>query len=320
MFLDRPDVVIATSPQLLVGLAGWWVARCKRVPFIFEVRDLWPESLAAVGVGTESSWLHRALTKIARFLYRNSDHIVVVTAAFKAHLVRHWRIPAGRISIIENGVESSIFSPHISHDEIRRELSAEGKFMICYAGTLGMAHGLKTLVSVAERMQREAPNVLFLLIGEGAEKEHIVSLAQARNLTNIRFLGQQPRTRIPAYIAASDAGLVLLKKTELFKTVIPTKLLECMSCGRPVILGVDGQARKLVQDAQAGLFFQPEDKPGLAQAILSLAANPQLRELMGRNGRRYALRHFSREHTAGLYLQLLQDMLGESSRPRSAAA
>jgi len=273
LFLSRPDVVIATSPQLLVGLSGWWLARVKRVPFVFEVRDLWPESLVAVGMGDPDSFLHRGLGKIASFLYRRCDRVVVVSPAFKDHLIKHWQVPPKKISVIENGVETGLFSPGAPDQELRRALGAEGKFVVCYIGTIGMAHGLETLVEAAARLRESSPQVLFLLVGEGAEKERIISLAHSRGLTNVRFVDQQPREKIPAYIRASDVCLVLLKKTELFKTVIPTKMLEFMACARPVILGVDGQARKIVDEAQAGLFMEPENPDALTNAIMHLAAN-----------------------------------------------
>ena len=320
LFLSRPDVVIATSPQLLVGLSGWWLARAKRVPFVFEVRDLWPESLAAVGMGDQNSLLHRLLAKIAGFLYRSCDHVVVVTPAFEDHLVEHWHMPRAKISIVGNGVEPDLFSPQNASTDLRRELGADGKFVVCYIGTMGMAHGLETMVEAAARLQHSAPEVLFLLVGEGAEKEHVISLARSRGLTNLRFVDQQPREKIVTYICASDVCLVLLKKADLFKTVIPTKMLEFMSCARPVLLGVDGQARKIVEEAQAGIFVEPENAADLAQAVIRLAADPGLRESLGRNGRRHILQKFSRPHTAQVYLDVLERLTGKDQRHGVLAA
>lgn len=304
--LDKPDVVIGTSPQLLVALAGWWLARCKRVPFVFEVRDLWPESLAAVGVGGESSLLHRTLGAIAGFLYRRSSHIVVVTPAFKEHIVRHWHVPEQKISIVENGVETDLFRP----DAPRRAAGSDGRFLICYIGTMGMAHGLETLISAAEILQQSLPKAMFQLIGEGAEKEHIVELARARGLENISFLDQQPREDIPGFIAGADVCLVMLKKSELFKTVIPTKLLEYMACGRPALIAVDGQARQIVEEASAGVFVEPENSRALADAVLSLASRSDLREQMGRNGRQYIVENLSRQKTAEEYVKVLSVVIG----------
>src|SRR5580704_11870259 len=320
MFLHRPELVIASSPQLLVGLSGWWLARCNGVPFVFEVRDLWPESVAAVGVSGHNSPLHRFLAKIAGFLYRSCDRLVVVTPAFKEYLVEHWRVPEEKIFVVENGVETSLFSRLAPNLAIRRELGAEGKFVASYIGTMGNAHGLETLLEAATLLRERAPNVLFLLVGEGAEKERIVSLARSRELTNVRFVGQQAREKIPAYITASDACLVLLKRSELFKTVLPTKMLEFMSCARPVILGVDGYAREVLEQANAGIFVTPENPAALADAVIQLADDPALRESLGRNGRQHVLQYFSRQHTAKVYLDVLQDLLERGQRCAPAAA
>jgi glycosyltransferase involved in cell wall biosynthesis len=306
--LRKPDVIIATSPQLLCALSGWWLAFWKRVPFVFEVRDLWPESLAAVGAGSEGTLLHRTLGAIAGFLYRRADRIVVVSPAFKEHLIRYWNVPAGKISIVENGVETDLFRPDPRAMEVRQQLKLEDRLLICYIGTMGNAHGLETLIAAAEELQTALPNPMFLLIGEGAEKERIVELAAARGLTNIQFLGQQPRERIPAYVSAADLCLVILKKTELFKTVIPTKLLEYMACERPVIVAVDGQARQIVEEANAGVFVEPENSKALVKAILNLAEDPERRRQMGGSGRQYIVSKFSREKTARAYIAVLEGL------------
>lgn len=318
LFLPQPDVVIASSPQLLVALSGWWLARCKRVPFVFEVRDLWPESLVAVGIGNGSSPLHRALASIAGFLYRRSSHIVVVTPAFEDHLVEHWSVPRKKISVVENGVETELFSPQPAI-ELRRELGADNKFVVSYIGTIGMAHGLETLITAADKLRETNPDVLFLIVGEGAEKEKIIALARRKGLANLRFVDQQPREKIPAYIGASDVCLVLLKKTEVFKTVIPTKMLEFMSCGRPVILGVEGQARAILDEARAGIAIEPENPAGLVKAILQLAANRDAARIMGENGRAFIVRKFSRRHTAEKYVRVLERLLNlPQSQPRES--
>lgn len=308
--LPRPDVIIATSPQLLVGLSGWWLGFTRGIPFVFEVRDLWPESLTAVGIGSENSLLHQSLAKIARFLYDRSNRVVVVTPAFKDRLIEDWRVPAEKISVVENGVETDMFSPDAFIDEnIREQLGLEGKFVASYIGTMGNAHGLETLLNAASRLRQETPKVVFLLIGEGAEKERIKATAKSRGLTNVQFLDQQPREKIPAFILASDACLVLLKKTDVFKTVIPTKMLEFMSCARPVILGVDGQARQIVEEAGAGLAIEPENADALAHAIKSLENNRGAGTALGQNGRKYIVEKFSRAHTAEKYIEILREVV-----------
>ena len=313
LFLSRPDVVIATSPQLLVGLSGWWLARWKRVPFVFEVRDLWPESLAAVGMGDGNSLLHRALGKIAAFLYRHSDRVVVVTLAFEDYLVEHWRVPREKISVIENGVETQLFAPEPATD-LRMELGVEGKFVVSYIGTMGMAHGLETILAAATQLRDTNPGIVFLILGEGADKDRIVALARERGLHNLRFVAQQPRQEIPAYICASDACLVLLKKTDLFKTVIPTKMLEFMSCARPVVLGVDGQARTILEEARGGLVIEPENSVALASAICCLAANREMARQLGQNGREHMVHKYSRRQTAEKYIGVLERLLNPPER------
>jgi colanic acid biosynthesis glycosyl transferase WcaI len=329
LFQSHPDVVIATSPQLLVGLSGWWLAQWKRVPFVFEVRDLWPESLAAVGMGDGNSVLHRALAKIAGFLYRHSDRVVVVTSAFEDYLVDHWGVPREKISVIENGVETRLFTPEPFAVEpgsveagtgLRRELNAEGKFIVSYIGTMGMAHGLETIIAAAAQLRDTDPGIVFLMLGEGSEKERIVALARERGLTNLRFIDQQPREKIPACIRASDACLVLLKKTALFKTVIPTKMLEFMSCGRPVILGVDGQARTILEEARGGLVIEPENADALVNAIRYLAANPETACKLGQNGREHVMRKFSRQQSSERYLRVLEHLLKLPERHSTRAA
>ena len=319
-FLESPDLVIATSPQLLVGLSGWWIAKIKRVPFVLEVRDLWPESLSAVGVGDSNSLLHRVIGKVARFLYDKADHIAVVTPAFRERLVQSWRVPPENVSVVPNGVETALFSPHALDPHLRASLGADGKFLVSYIGTLGLAHGLESLIGAAEILQATAPDVLFMLLGEGADRERIAALAKAKRLTNINFVPQQPREKIPAYICASDACLVLLRKSEVFETVIPTKMLEFMSCARPVILGVRGQAQQIVAKAGAGIYVEPGNPRALADAVLRLRTERALCEALGRNGREYILQNLSRRCTAADYLRLLESLCPAGKLARRSAA
>jgi glycosyltransferase involved in cell wall biosynthesis len=246
--------------------------------------------------------------------------VAVVTPAFKEYLVEHWHVAPGKIAIVQNGVDTDLFSPQETNGDLTRELATEGKFVVSYIGTLGLAHALDTLLEAAARLRDSHPEVLFLLVGEGSDKERLVSLARSQRLSNLRFVDQQPREKIPAYICASHACLVLLKKADVFKTVIPTKMLEFMACARPVILGVDGQARKIIEDAQAGLFVEPQSADELAQAITLLAGNPSLRESFGRNGRRHILSRYSRRQTADVYIEVLDELVGNNRRRRKLAA
>ncbi len=311
--LAKPDLIIGSSPQLLVGLSAWWLALAKQVPFIFEVRDLWPESLVAVGAGADGSLLHTTLAKIAGFLYEKANCVTVVTPAFKDYLIQNWGLPAEKIAIVENGVETELFAPASPSvmQPLRRELGLDSKFVVSYIGTMGNAHGLGTLLDAASQLRQQLPEVQFLLVGEGAEKRQIQASARSQGLTNIHFLDQQPRERIPALISASDACLVLLKKTDVFKTVIPTKMLEFMACERPLIVGVEGQAREIMETAQAGIAIEPENSQALAAAINQLVENPEARDMMGKQGREYIIKKFSRAATAQKYLEIIQSLTRE---------
>lgn len=305
-FLDPPDVLVATSPQLLGCLAGLWIARLKGVPFVFEVRDLWPESLTVDANSALNRQVRAVLSRIASLLYRCADHIVVVTSAFKKYIVEHYQIAPERISIVMNGVELDEFTPSAEPDSVVEEFQLSGRFVVSFIGVLGNAHGLETVAHAAARLQESRPEALLLLVGEGADRSNVEALSARMGLKNLRIVGQQPRGKIPALIRASSAGMVLLRKSEVFKTVIPTKLLEFMACGRPVILGAEGQAREVVQNAGCGVCIPPEDSESLAAAIERLFIDPQLRNRLGANGRQYVVRYLSRGQTAKDYTAVLK--------------
>ena len=310
IFLRRPDVVIATSPQLFVGLTGRWLGWIKRVPFILEVRDLWPESITASGMGRDTDLAIRLLRALSAFLYRTCTHVVVVTPAFKQEIVTKWQVRAEKISLVENGVETDLFTPEVSpDDDVKRELSLEDKFVVSYIGTLGLAHGLHAVIKTATVLQSTFPDIQFLFVGEGADKARLISLVSDLKLTNVHFLLQQSRQKIPSIICASDVCLVVLRKASVFETVIPTKMLEFMACGRPVILGVDGQARQIIAAANAGLCIEPEDHMALAQAITRLYLDRGLCKALGDNGRKYVVDHLSRQRTAKTYTGVLANVI-----------
>ena len=302
----RPDVLIATSPQFLVGVAGLWLSKLLRVPFVFEVRDLWPASIVAVGALPAGSAPVRALEVLEKTLYRAADRIVAVTDSFVDEIASRG-VDAGKIRVVKNGVDLAAFRPMPKENEVRARLGLQGKFVATYVGTHGMAHGLGTILDAAERLK---PNdrFRFLLVGEGAEKAKLKALAHERGLTNVIFLDQQPRETIPAHIAASDVCLVLLRAHGLFKTVLPSKIFEFWGCARPVVLGVEGEARKLVEDAGAGVVFAPEDATGLVEALERLAEAPERVIALGDAGRRYVETNFSRTALARKYLEILREV------------
>ena len=269
-----------------------------------EVRDLWPESIVAADMGGESSTTVKILGKIAALLYRKAAHIVVVSPAFKEVLIRDWHVSPQRISVVSNGVDTNLFKPIPSDKN-----GQTGKFVVSYIGTLGAAHGLSTVVEAARLLSNADANVQFLIVGEGAEKVDLMQLVKSYNIENIQFISQQPRSKIPGFICESDVCLVPLKNSAIFKTVIPTKMLEFMACGRPVILGVEGQAKEILEKANAGLAVAPENPEHLVKAIERLRSDENLRDSLGNNGVEYVFNNFSRESTSVSYLELLENIL-----------
>jgi glycosyltransferase involved in cell wall biosynthesis len=318
LFLPRPEVIIGTSPQMLAAVAGLWLAKLRGVPFIFEVRDLWPESLAGVGLAGHKQALYRLVGRLAAMLYRRSDHVVVVSPAFREHLHRNWNVPLERISIVVNGVEPQVFSPAPPDQRLLGELGLAGKFVVSYIGMLGSAQGVSTILEAAALL-RHRPEIAFLLVGDGAERGRIEGQVREQKLENLKLLPQQPRSAVPGLIASSNACLVVLRDAEVFKTVIPTKMLEFMSCARPVVVAVQGQAREIVEAAEAGICVPPENPGALAAAVERLYGDEAERERLGQNGRRYIVGHMSREQTASDYLKVIERVVEAVQPPRVPA-
>ena len=309
LLVQRPDVLIATSPQLLTAASGAWLSTLLRVPFVFEVRDLWPQSIVEVGALKADSLLVKVLEKLERFLYGRADHIVAVTDTFVEELAQRG-VSRGKISVIKNGVDLTLFQPRPRDEALRTELGmGPDDLFSLYVGTHGMAHGLGTILDAATKL-RDSPRFRFVLVGEGADKAALQARVRAEGLRSVTFIDKQPRERISALLAASDVSLVLLRDRPLFKTVLPSKIFEIMGAARPLILGVDGEARELViEQAQAGRYIPPENPDALVDALQQLAAHPATGREQGARGRAFVERHFSREALAQKYLELLKSVV-----------
>jgi colanic acid biosynthesis glycosyl transferase WcaI len=308
----RNGVIIATSPQILVGAAGCAVGTLRFLPWVFEVRDLWPESLVGVGQATADSLLYRSVGRLADFLYRHATHIVVDGEGKRRHLIDHG-LEERKISVIRNGVEEDFCldpdseAAREARCKLRKEWGLRDEFVLLYAGTLGMAHGLETVLQSAERL-RGRPGIVFLLMGAGAEREQLCQVIAKMRLSNVQVLEKQPRERVPDFLAAADACLVPLRNKEVFKTAIPSKMFEAMAAGRPVILGVEGEAKEILLASQAGLAVQPEDPGAMAAAILKLQKEPLLCRALGGKGRQVVLDKYLRPTQAAKYLDLLNEL------------
>lgn len=305
-FLSKTDVVISTSPQFFNGLAGYIVSRIKRAPWLLEIRDLWPESIVAVGA-IQNERMISALEAIERFVYRKADHIVAVTNAFKRHIEQHGG-DAAKITVIRNGVDLTFFRELPPDDAYADQIGVAGKFVASYVGTHGMAHGLDTIIGAAELL-RERKDIVFLMAGDGAERSRLQEEIARRGLQNIIMLGQLPKDDMPKLWSVSDVSLVLLRNLDLFLTVIPSKIFESMAMKKPIVLGVKGESREIIEAADAGITIEPENASELAQAIEHLADSSELCDKFGDSGYKYVCEHFDRSVLAQRFEQVLSSMV-----------
>jgi len=313
----RADVVIATSPQFFAGWAGWPVARAHGAPFVLEIRDIWPDSIVAVGALPDGRVI-QALGKLEHALYDGADHIVAVGDGYRMNMIRKGIGPS-KISVVTNGVDVDLFEPREPDQELRARLGFSPEtFVITFAGTIGMASGLEVALGAARRLKaRGRDDIAFLLVGDGAVRAGLEQQALAEGLTNVVFTGLVQRAELPAYLASSDACLVHFRKDELFGTILPSKFFEDAAMKRPILLGFEGDARAMLKEADCGIAFEPSNDEELAAAAERLAAAPpEERRRLGENGRRYVLEHFDRRALAHDYLEVLERVRADHRRGR----
>lgn len=281
LFVKSPDVIVATSPQFFCALGGWMLAAIRRKPFVFELRDIWPASITAVGA-MKPSLAIRLLERLELFLYRHADRIVSVTNSFKAELGQRG-IDTSKIDVVINGVDLSIYQPTPRDAELAARYGLQEKFVAAYIGTHGMAHALDTIVEAAERLQHR-DDIRILFAGGGAESERIAKRVSDKGLSNVVCLGRQDKSLMPRIWSLCDVSIVHLRDTELFRSVIPSKIFESFAMGLPILIGVpEGEATGIVRTEEAGVVIPPENAVEMASAILALADNPaQMRELRAR--------------------------------------
>jgi len=309
LFLPRPDVIIATSPQIFTALAGCVLAGLRRRPFVFELRDLWPDSIVAVGAMREGILLRR-LRHLEYWLYRRAERIVSVTQAFKRILVANG-LPQEKVAVVRNGVDLVAFQPGPKPFDLERDLKVAGKFVAAYVGTVGMAHGLDTVLAAAGQLKHRQ-NLVFLIVGTGAERIRLETEARQRDLTNVLFVGPVDKEEVKRYWRLCDAALVMLKNVPLFLHVVPSKMFEAMGTGRPIILGVGGESQEILSEAGAGIAISPENPAALEEAIAKMMDNPRLCRDMGNAGRKFVEKAFDRRRLALDMLKILEDVVSET--------
>lgn len=308
--LERPDAVIATSPQFFCGLAGAVVSWLKWRPFVLEVRDLWPDSIVQLGQ-LESRPVIRALEALETLLYRSASGIVVNARAFIEHIAGRG-IARERIELVYNGVDPTLFRPQPADPVLLAEHGLEGKRVVAYIGTLGLAHGLLTIVETAERLRHE-PELAFVLIGEGADRERIEHETRERGLDNLHLVGLRPRDEIPRWIASSAVLLVMLRDLPVFGTVIPSKLFEFWAQERPIVLAApEGECHRLVAEGQSGYAIAPEDPAALEAVIREILDDPEGAAQRAQRGRERVEREFLRDALA----RRMSDFIEQTLRAR----
>ncbi|NZA25746.1 glycosyltransferase family 4 protein [Luteimonas sp. SJ-92] len=307
LFERRPDVVVATSPQFFCALGGWALARMRRRPFVFELRDLWPASITAVGAMRRSAAI-RLLERLERFLYRQADAIVPVTHAFRDELVARG-IDAGKIHVVLNGVDMVQYRPAARDPELAAAHRLENRFVVGYLGTHGMAHGLETVVEAAALLEGEH-DIAFFFAGSGAQRARVERMVAERGLSNVRMIPRQPKEMMPKLWSLCDLSLIPLRDSAVFATVIPSKLFEAMAMGVPVLMSVPrGEATGIVEATGCGMVAPPEDPRAMADAILRLARDPRRMEAMRRAGCA-AAPAYSRDRQAQLMSRVLEPLAG----------
>lgn len=306
----RYDLVYATSPPLFVGASGLFLSWFKRIPFVFEVRDLWPESAVELGELSNPTAISLA-TRLETACYRRARLIVVVTQGILHRLIERGINPA-KLILVPNGanVEQFRFN-EAARARLRQELGLQGRFIAIYAGIHGIAQGLETVIEAANLL-KDNPAIHFLLVGDGPKKVELMDLAQRYQLPNLNFIPEQPRETIVDYLSAADIALIPLRNLDLFKGALPSKIFDAWACELPVMINVEGEATRIIHQAQAGISIPPENPQALAEALLSLSTQKDACREMGKRGREFTIQRFSRQSQAQYLALTLQDLISHN--------
>ena len=301
------DVMYAEHPPLTIGLAAWILGRVRRIPFLYGVNDLWPESIEATGMVRNQAFLG-LIGQLERFVYKHANSIAVISNGIKRNLIGKG-VPEEKVHVIPHWADESLYRPVPADPELARQLGMVGRFNVVFAGQLGLAQGLDVVLEAAEEL-RDLTDVQFVLVGDGTDAERLRRVADERGLDNIRFLGRQPAARMPHIFAISDVLLVHLRNEPLFRISIPSKTIAYMACGRPVLMAVEGDAADLIQAAGAGLTCRSGDGKDLAETVRRLRAmNRAELEKMGRVGRETFLTSYSRGILLDRYEAILSGLM-----------
>jgi colanic acid biosynthesis glycosyl transferase WcaI len=302
---QRFDVVLTLTPPQETTLSGWLMSKLVRARYVLYVMDLMPEAAISLGM-IENRTAIAALRALADFCYRRSAAIVASSEQFKRG-VEAYGIPAERVMCVPNGIDTELFRPGDPDPSLRATLGLGSRFVAIYAGTHAYAHDLDSIVEVAARLQTEGDDsIAFVLVGGGSDKARVQQRAAAAGLRNVHFLDPVERERVPALLAAADVVLVTFRRLEVNRGVIPTKMYDAMACGRPLILGIEGEARDILVKSGGGIAIEPENPDRLLEALRHLQRDPAQAQELGAKARRYVEETYSREHCAELLYSVLR--------------
>lgn len=306
--LHRPDVVIGTSPTFFAAMAAAAAGLKRRIPFIMEVRDLWPAVIVELGM-LRNRHMIRALERLELSLYARATRVVTVTESFRRNLIERG-IPARKVFTIPNGADVEFWQPADPPAELRHRLNLEGRFVVLYIGAHGISHALSRLLESARQL-REHTQISFLFVGEGAEKAGLVRQAQEAGLTNVQFLDPVARDAVREFYALADVCLVPLRDIPLFDTFIPSKMFEMMAMAKPIVASLRGEAADILRRSGGAIVVEPEDSDAVAQAVLRLYHQREEAREMGQRGRRFVVEHYSRASLAARYLNVMSEAVNE---------
>lgn len=302
--IDKPDVIITSSPTFFSIISGYWYSLRKKADFILEIRDLWPAAMIELGVMKEG-FITRVLEKMEMFFYKKSKILIMVTQSFKENVVSRG-IDEGKVHVITNGFNQELFFPREKNEDLVNKYNLQDKFVISYVGAHGISQNLSTILEVAKKLKSNK-NIEFVFVGEGAEKEKLKQIANDNKLSNVQFIDSQPKELIPEFYNSSDLCLIPLKDIELFKTFIPSKMFEIMACGVPIVASLEGEAAQILEDSKAAKVVKPDNPEEIASAIIELINDKEKYNGMKANGPGFVVENFARNKLAEKYLELINN-------------
>lgn len=313
----RPDLIYVYHPPLTADLAAVVTATVKRVPFVCDIQDLWPDTLRATGMLRSRRGL-QAVDAGCRVVYRRAAHLVVQSEGFRRALVGRG-VPDGKLSVIHNWCDEDLL--HIEDDpKVRHELDAGHRFNVVFAGTMGKAQGLDCVIEAAALLQHSVPRAQLVLVGDGVEHDRLQRLAIEKDLHNVRFLPRRPMAEIGGVLAAADVLLVHLKDDPLFRLTVPSKTQAYLAAGKPILMAVRGDAADLIERSGSGVVCEPEDAASLAGAIADLSRLPaSALRTMGQRGKDLYLSEMSLEAGTTKFEGVFEAAVGGRVRPSVVA-